>query len=153
MKMWRNKGIVVWFILKHLGPGAMAASGVLMITLGILVVYVLGSLLQWKVVAWVCLTVPLAMTILVFLIPESPGWLVRKVPVLHIQLPGAQGLYSQADRALEWLRREEEEFAMEVEVELKARIDRVSEAGVAEQGCCSRGKHLLRSIFCRSSLH
>ena len=27
----------------------MAASGVLMITLGILVVYVLGSLLQWKV--------------------------------------------------------------------------------------------------------
>ena len=29
--------------------------------------------------AWVCLTVPLVMATLVFLIPEAPGWLVRKV--------------------------------------------------------------------------
>ena len=29
--------------------------------------------------AWVCLTVPLVMAVLVFLIPEAPGWLVRKV--------------------------------------------------------------------------
>jgi len=81
--------------------GALAASGVVMITGGILAVYVLGTFLQWKVVAWVCLTVPLVMAALVFLIPEAPGWLVRK------------GLYGQADKALSWLRREEEEFATE----------------------------------------
>merc|ERR1719278_2219636 len=116
--------------------GALAASGVVMITGGILAVYVLGTFLQWKIVAWVCLTVPLVMATLVFLIPEAPGWLVRK------------GLYGQADKALSWLRREEEEFATEVEIELKARIDKVSaEPEIEDSVCCVTLRKRVISIF------
>ena len=34
--------------------------------------------------------------------------------LLTLSLPCPQGLYGQADKALSWLRREEEEFATEV---------------------------------------
>ena len=40
---------------------------------------------SFQVVAWACLTVPLVMAVLVFLIPEAPGWLVRKVIQDHTQ--------------------------------------------------------------------
>ena len=39
-----------------------------------------------QIVAWVCLTIPLVMATLVFLIPEAPGWLVRKVFSIIISL-------------------------------------------------------------------
>ena len=47
-----------------------------------IMMYVAQSFIMYwfdQVVAWVCLTVPLVMAVLVFLIPEAPGWLVRKV--------------------------------------------------------------------------
>ena len=44
-------------------------------------------------------------------------------------IPPCQGLYSQADSALSWLHRGEEEFATEVELELAARIDKVPGGG------------------------
>ena len=55
------------------------------------------------------------MCVLVFLIPESPSWLVHKRK------------YNRADKALDWLEREEDEFAREVEFEFQNRIIKVTE--------------------------
>ena len=50
---------------------------------------------------------------LVFPIPESPSWLVTK------------RLYARADRALAWLGRDQEEFATEIELDLRQRMNKV----------------------------
>ena len=53
------------------------------------------------------------MAVLVFPIPESPSWLVTK------------RLYARADRALAWLGRDQEEFATEIELDLRQRMNKV----------------------------
>ena len=50
---------------------------------------------------------------LVFIIPESPSWLIHKK------------LYSKADEALEWLGRDQDEFATEVEMDIQNRMNKV----------------------------
>ena len=89
--------------------GPLAASGVIVITAGIVTAYSLGTFLQWKLCAWLFLSVQLVMAVLVFTIPESPSWLVHK------------RFYSRADSALSWLGRDQEEFASEVEQDIQNR--------------------------------
>jgi hypothetical protein len=45
---------------------------------GILMVYGLGSLLDWRMVAWCGVMMPIFSFIAIALAPESPNWLARK---------------------------------------------------------------------------
>ena len=53
------------------------------------------------------------MAILVFMIPESPSWLLHK------------RLYERADEALAWLGMDQEEFVTEVEMDMQHRLEKV----------------------------
>lgn len=46
-------------------------------SIGILIVYLLGSLFDWRIVAWSGLVLPILSAISLLKIPESPTWLVR----------------------------------------------------------------------------
>lgn len=46
-------------------------------TNGILLIYILGSNLEWRLVAWLSLVLPIIAAVSLFLIPETPSWLVR----------------------------------------------------------------------------
>nr|XP_036231647.1 facilitated trehalose transporter Tret1-2 homolog isoform X2 [Bactrocera oleae] len=46
-------------------------------SLGILIVYSLGSALHWRMVAWCACILPICASIAIFLIPETPAWLLR----------------------------------------------------------------------------
>lgn len=54
--------------------------------------YILGSLLNWRIVAGLSLLLPVTSTLSFFFLPESPVWMVRK------------GYPEAAKRALVWLR-------------------------------------------------
>lgn len=45
---------------------------------GILVAHVLGSVLPWRLTAWVCAAAPVACVALLCPSPESPAWLASK---------------------------------------------------------------------------
>ena len=53
------------------------------------------------------------MAIFVFMIPESPVWLLHK------------RLYERADEALAWLGMDQEEFVTEVEMDMQHRLEKV----------------------------
>uniref|UniRef100_A0A0K8VSF9 Facilitated trehalose transporter Tret1 n=1 Tax=Bactrocera latifrons TaxID=174628 RepID=A0A0K8VSF9_BACLA len=46
-------------------------------SLGILIVYSLGSALHWRKVAWCACILPICAAVAIFLIPETPAWLLR----------------------------------------------------------------------------
>ena len=53
------------------------------------------------------------MALLVFIIPESPSWLLHK------------RLYERADEALAWLGMDQEQFVTEVEMDMQHRLEKV----------------------------
>lgn len=59
---------------------------------GILLVYALGSVTDWRVVAGLSITLPALALFAFFFLPESPVWLFR------------QGLTDEAKKSLLWLR-------------------------------------------------
>ncbi|XP_011193053.1 facilitated trehalose transporter Tret1-2 homolog [Zeugodacus cucurbitae] len=61
-------------------------------SLGILIVYSLGSALHWRTVAWCACILPICAAIALFFIPETPAWLVRN------------NKHGKAQRALTFLR-------------------------------------------------
>jgi SP family facilitated glucose transporter-like MFS transporter 8 len=61
-------------------------------SLGILLVCVLGSLLDWKVVSAVSTAFPVLSLVAFILLPESPVWLVKRNRI------------EEAEKALTWLR-------------------------------------------------
>ena len=89
--------------------GPLASSGVIVLTAGVVTAYILGTVIQWKLCAWLFLGLQVVMALLVLTVPESPSWLVNK------------RLYSRADAALGWLGRDQEEFASEVEQDIQNR--------------------------------
>ncbi|CAD7092819.1 unnamed protein product [Hermetia illucens] len=48
------------------------------VTLGFLVVYLLGSLMDWRTAALVCLCVPVMTMVAICFVPETPMWLLSK---------------------------------------------------------------------------
>ena len=124
--------------------GPLASSGVIVITAGVLAAYILGTYIHWKLCAWVFLSVQVVMAIFVFTIPESPSWLVHK------------RYYSRADDALNWLGRDQEEFASEVEQDIQERMSKIvtSQTGRrnSQPGLLSKCSEKLRCLFSRSSL-
>ncbi|KAG4070674.1 hypothetical protein HA402_013594 [Bradysia odoriphaga] len=59
---------------------------------GILFTYSLGTFLNWRTVAWCCNVLPILSFVALYLVPESPVWLVKKK------------MYGEAEAALTWFR-------------------------------------------------
>lgn len=72
--------------------GLLLAAISLAVAVGILTAHALGSLLHWRLTAWICASAPLACIALLFPSPESPVWLAAK------------GNLAEASRAFRWLR-------------------------------------------------
>ena len=86
-------------------------SGIIFITLGILTIYTMGTFIHWRLCAWICLTIPtLALILIGIFVPESPLWLVEK------------GFMDLSDNVIHFLGRNEEEFASEVEEQLRLKV-------------------------------
>ncbi|XP_036333471.1 facilitated trehalose transporter Tret1-2 homolog [Rhagoletis pomonella] len=62
-------------------------------SLGVLIVYSLGSVLHWRHVAWCANILPIFAAIAIFCIPETPAWLVRnnKLAMAHQALTFLRG--------------------------------------------------------------
>ncbi|EFA04827.1 facilitated trehalose transporter Tret1-2 homolog isoform X2 [Tribolium castaneum] len=60
-------------------------------SLGVVLAYFEGWLMNWRTVAWVCLVYAILPFILVMFIPESPAWLIAK------------GRNEQAKKSINWL--------------------------------------------------
>ena len=84
------------------------------------------------------------MALLIFVIPESPSWLIHKK------------LYSKADEALEWLSRDHEDFAMEIEHDLNNRMNKVlqHQTGSPQEdpSCWKKFTQFMSRIFCNQTL-
>ncbi|KAF5288909.1 hypothetical protein FQA39_LY03788 [Lamprigera yunnana] len=72
--------------------GMLSAASTLCVTLGILIQFLLGTLLPWRSVAMVSLGPPLLSFCLLCFMPESPHWLIM------------YGKLNQARKSLAWLR-------------------------------------------------
>ncbi|CAO1372341.1 unnamed protein product [Diamesa serratosioi] len=79
-------------------------------SMGILLVYGLGAILDWRIVAWSGLVLPVLSFIFLVFTPESPTWLASK------------GHYEKAQKALAWLRGGEKNSRDEYN-ELKAKVE------------------------------
>lgn len=58
----------------------------LFLTIGILIVYVVGALTSWVNLSIVCGVVPVLFVIGMFFVPESPTWLVKNVRIFFLIL-------------------------------------------------------------------
>lgn len=72
--------------------GLLAASGSFCAILGVFVQFIMGTFLQWRLIALISLAVPITSFCLLFFVPESPHWLIQKN-----RLP-------EAMQSLAWLR-------------------------------------------------
>lgn len=72
--------------------GMVGATPTLMLSLGTLLIYTLGTFLPWRSVSWVAATPPAFLIIGMFFMPESPSWLLMK------------GRYKEAELALKRVR-------------------------------------------------
>ncbi|XP_058447288.1 uncharacterized protein LOC131427791 [Malaya genurostris] len=72
--------------------GMLAATGSTCVIIGVLIEFLMGSFLRWRMVALCSACVPVISFLLLFFVPESPVWLIGK------------GKYKQAQRSLAWLR-------------------------------------------------
>lgn len=78
-------------LAKH--RGVLSAFGPIFVSVGVLIVYSLGSVMAWQLVAIVCAVTSVISFLSVNLTPESPSWLASK------------GRAAEAGESLMWLRR------------------------------------------------
>lgn len=83
----------------------------LFLTIGILMVFVLGAVTTWVNLSWACFVIPVIYMVGLFFVPESPYWLVKNVRNsrkssqwinLHSTFMISQGRQSEAAAALKW---------------------------------------------------
>jgi MFS family permease len=72
--------------------GMLSATGSFCVILGVFIVFLLGLFFQWRTIALYSCVLPLSAFVLLFLVPESPHWLIRK------------NRLEEAKRNLAWLR-------------------------------------------------
>ncbi|KDR20983.1 hypothetical protein L798_04495, partial [Zootermopsis nevadensis] len=72
--------------------GMLTGTNFLSHSLGILLVYMMGAVMDWKVVSGISTVLPLFSLVAFILLPESPVWLVRNNKI------------EEAEKALRWLR-------------------------------------------------
>ncbi|VVC37016.1 Sugar/inositol transporter,Major facilitator superfamily domain,Major facilitator, sugar transporter- [Cinara cedri] len=78
-------------LAKH--RGVLSAFGPICVSIGVLIVYSLGSVMPWQVVSMLCALTSFLSFLSVNLTPESPSWLASK------------GRITDAGKSLMWLRR------------------------------------------------
>ncbi|CAH0697651.1 unnamed protein product [Spodoptera exigua] len=93
--------------------GFFLAGVSLAIALGILVAHIIGTFLSWKLTASICAIFPVITAGLLFLVPESPTWLI------------SQGRIEDGAKAFYWLRGYGEEAKKELRglIESKKALD------------------------------
>ena len=72
--------------------GMLAATGSTCVILGVFIQFIMGSFMKWRTVALFSSCVPVVSSLLLFSVPESPHWLIRK------------RRFDEAKDALAWLR-------------------------------------------------
>ncbi|KAM3958183.1 LOW QUALITY PROTEIN: solute carrier family 2, facilitated glucose transporter member 6-like [Aphomia sociella] len=86
--------------------GSLGSLVILFHTIGNLFMYIIGDILSYTTVLWICLAVPAIHVVLFMMMPESPSYLVKT------------GKLQEAARVLAWLRcREEEDIIIKQELE------------------------------------
>lgn len=93
-----------------LGTPSMALS------IGILIIHIIGTFLSWRVTALVSCSVPLLCYLLMSIVPESPSWLLAK------------NRFDDAAKAFKWLRGS----SFESEREFRVMIDRQKHSQASE---------------------
>ncbi|XP_056639919.1 facilitated trehalose transporter Tret1-2 homolog isoform X2 [Diorhabda sublineata] len=73
--------------------GSLIVTAPTLTSAGMLILYLKGWFLHWRTVAWLCNAYVLLPVLLVFLIPESPPWLISK------------GRIDEAAKSLRWFNR------------------------------------------------
>lgn len=63
--------------------GALGSFFQLFLTVGILLVYVIGAYIDWRILSGLCAIPPLLLLLGMFFIPESPTYLLKKVHKTH----------------------------------------------------------------------
>ncbi|XP_063922496.1 facilitated trehalose transporter Tret1-like isoform X1 [Zophobas morio] len=92
--------------------GILASTSTVAVISGILIEFLLGTFLSWRTVAVVSTAVPIISSSLLFLVPESPHWLISK------------NRYLDARHSLAWLRGWTE--LSEIEGEFKELVEQIS---------------------------
>lgn len=59
--------------------GALGTCFQLFLTIGILLVFVVGAITSWINLSWICLALPIAYMIGLIFVPDSPMWLLKNV--------------------------------------------------------------------------
>jgi MFS family permease len=72
--------------------GILTGTNFLSHSIGILLVYILGAFMEWRVVSGISAVLPILSLVAFALLPESPVWLIR-----HNRI-------EEAEKALNWLR-------------------------------------------------
>lgn len=75
--------------------GFLSAIGPVFVSLGVLIVYCLGYVTDWKAIAFVCASTALLTFAATLILPESPSWLA------------ANGSLNEATNALMWFRKDQ----------------------------------------------
>ena len=107
-----------------------------MVAIGILSIYCLGSVLEWRAVALSCSVFPLFVLLYVLFLPESPVWLVSK------------NREPEAMKSLTWLRNNPEEAEQEC-MRLQYLKERRITRKFSLSNCCHRfsERSVLKPLF------
>ncbi|CAG7836669.1 unnamed protein product [Allacma fusca] len=127
------------YICEIVEPSIRGASGStpsLMVAIGIVSTYCLGSLLEWRTVALICSAFPLLVLSYVLFLPESPVWLVSK------------NREPEAMKSLTWLRNDSEEAEQEC-MRLQYLKERRVTRSFSVMNCCQRfsERSVLKPLF------
>jgi len=61
--------------------GSLGTLFQLLLTIGILFIYVVGALVSWKTLSLLCLIIPILLLVGLFIVPETPVYLLKNVRV------------------------------------------------------------------------
>ncbi|XP_055387594.1 facilitated trehalose transporter Tret1-like isoform X2 [Condylostylus longicornis] len=115
--------------------GVLISCAGISVTLGIFIVYWLGSITTWRIAALICLSVPLVTVVAICFVPETPMWLLSK----HKN--------EQALKSLQWLRGWVSPKAVEKEYQEMQRYSENSNKCQSCQKSNIKCEHPLPTIF------
>ncbi|ODM95866.1 Facilitated trehalose transporter Tret1 [Orchesella cincta] len=117
------------YVCEIADPEIRGVSGSLptfMVSLGILIVWCLGSVVHWRTVAMVCGAFPMFVFFYVLFLPESPVWLISR------------GQQPEALKNLTWLKNDPEEAQQECMRLQYLKERRIAQKSVSITNSCTR---------------